>query len=180
MQLNKKYTYKEYLTWLDNERWELIDGVPYNMTPAPSTRHQNIVGSFSRIIRNNLIGKSCIPFVAPTDVILSELDVVQPDVFVVCDKRKITEANIQGAPDLIIEVMSPVTGLKDRREKKALYEKYRVKEYIIIDPINNYGEQYVLKDNGYEVSEVFGPEDVLTLHSLESIEIPFNELLEEK
>ena len=116
---------------------------------------------------------------APTDVVLSEYDVVQPDVFVVCDEKKITEANIQGAPDLIVEVLSPATALKDKREKKVLYEKYAVKEYIIVDPAAQYVERFLLQEGGlYEKSEIFGPKEVLPLVSLKEIEIPLWEIFE--
>ncbi|MFV1950603.1 MAG: Uma2 family endonuclease [Nitrospinota bacterium] len=173
----KKYTYKDYLEWPDDERWELIDGVAYNMTPAPLPRHQRIVGMFYHILINNLKDKPCIPFIAPTDVVLSEYDVVQPDVFVVCDKKKITKTNIQGAPDLVVEVLSPSTTLKDKREKKACFEKYGVREYIIIDPIENYVERFYLEDDGsFSKGNIFGPKEVLPLSSIEGIEISLSEV----
>ncbi|MBE9541633.1 MAG: Uma2 family endonuclease, partial [Proteobacteria bacterium] len=146
---------------------------------APTTRHQNIVYNVSFILKSKLLNKSCRPFVAPTDVVLSEYDVVQPDVFVVCDEKKITEANIQGAPDLIVEVLSPATALKDKREKKNLYEKYGVKEYIIVDPAAQYVERFLLEEGGlYVKSEIFGPKEVLPLVSLKEIEIPLWEIFE--
>ena len=175
----KGFTYADYLTWPDDERWELINGEAYNMTPAPTTRHQNIVYNVSFILKSKLLNKSCRPFVAPTDVVFSEYDVVQPDVFVVCDEKKITEANIQGAPDLIVEVLSPATALKDKREKKNLYEKYGVKEYIIVDPAAQYVERFLLEEGGlYVKSEIFGPKEVLPLVSLKEIEIPLWEIFE--
>jgi len=175
----ERFTYNDYITWADDERWELIDGVPYNMSPAPVTKHQRIVGKFYNILENNLKNKSCIPFIAPTDVVLSEHDVIQPDVFVVCDKSKITEKNIQGAPNLIIEVLSPSTALKDKREKKILYEKYRVKEYIIINPIEKYVERFYLEKNGkYSKSDIFGPDESIKLSSLNKMEIPLSEVFE--
>ena len=175
---NKIYTYTDYLSWDDDERWELIGGEAHNMTPAPSTNHQNIAGRFYHALLNKLSGKQCTPFIAPTDVVLSEHDVVQPDVFVVCDKNKITDKNIQGSPDLIVEVLSPATALKDKREKKILYEKYGVKGYIIVDPIENYVERFTLKEGCYEAPEIFGPNDKLTLYSLENISIQLKEVFE--
>ena len=97
-----KFTYSHYLTWPGDERWELIDGEAYNMTPAPTFTHQKVVGNLYFTIKNKLAERRCTPGIAPTDVIFSEYDVVQPDVFVVCDEKKITEANIQGAPDRTI------------------------------------------------------------------------------
>ena len=175
----KKFTYADYSAWPDDERWELIDGKAYNMTPAPTTRHQNIVGNFYFLLKHRLAEKDCISGIAPTDVVLSEYDVVQPDVFVVCDEKKVTEANIQGSPDLIIEVLSPATALKDKREKKALYEKYGVKEYILIDPIARYAEHFVLLDDGfYGKGEMLGSQEVLPLTSLEKLKIPLWEVFE--
>jgi len=175
----KKFTYADYITWPDGERWELIDGQAYNMTPAPSFRHQKIVFNFASLLRDALKGNPCVAGIAPTDIVLSESDVVQPDVFVVCDKKKITEANIQGAPDLIIEVISPATALKDKREKKALYEKHGVKEYIIVDPTDQYVERFLLeKDAHYAKGEVFGPMEVFLLVALKGIEIPLWKVFE--
>jgi len=179
LKTDKKCTYKDYLEWPDDERWELIDGVAYTMTPVPSFRHQRIVGNLHTILNVNLRGKPCIPGIAPTDVILSEHDIVQPDIFVVCDKKKITEANIQGAPDLVVEVISPSTSLKDKREKKACYEKYGVKEYIIIDPVENYVERFYLEEDGtYSKGDIFGPKEVLPLTSLKEIEVALSEVFE--
>ncbi|MEN8180181.1 MAG: Uma2 family endonuclease [Pseudomonadota bacterium] len=174
----EKYTYSDYLTWADDEQWEMIDGEAYNMTPAPNIKHQNIVVNFARIIGNELKGKPCRPFVAPTDVVLSDHDIVQPDIIVVCDEKKITEANIQGAPDLVVEVLSPATALKDKREKKALYERSAVREYVIIDPIELYVERFVLKGKRYSETEIFGPQEVLPLNSLKGIDITLWEVFE--
>jgi len=177
----EQFTYQDYITWPDDERWELIDGIAYNMSPAPTLGHQVIVGNFYRILGNNLMGKPCKPFMAPTDVVLSEHDVVQPDILVVCDEDKRTKANIQGAPDLIIEVLSPSTALKDKREKKSLYEKYGVKEYITIDPIDKYVEQFYIRGNGkYSESSIFAPYETMKLLSLNKMEIPLYEVFEYK
>ena len=176
---DEKFTYQDYLTWSDDERWELINGRPYNMTPAPSFRHQRIAGNFYHILRNALQGKRCVPGIAPTDVVLSDHDVVQPDVFVVCDEQKITEQNIQGAPDLVVEVRSPSTARKDRREKMRLYETFGVREYILIDPDGQYAERFILERDGrFGRGEVFGPQQVMALDSIESVEIPLWEVFE--
>ena len=101
--------------------------------------------------------------------------------FVVCDKNKITEANIKGAPDLVVEILSPATALKDLREKKNLYEKSGVKEYIVIDPLEEYVERFWLGGDGiYNRGEVFGPQDALQLKSLEGIEVNLWEVFEVK
>jgi hypothetical protein len=79
---DEKFCYEQYMTWPDDERWEIIDGNAYDMTPAPSFKHQRIVGSIYRIISNSLHGHDCVPGIAPTDVMLSDSDVVQPDIFI--------------------------------------------------------------------------------------------------
>lgn len=158
---DKRCTYKDYLTWPDDERWEIIDGAAYNMSPAPKVKHQRIVIRFDYVFTSKL--KECLHFIAPTDVVFDEFNVVQPDVFVVCDRDKITEDNIQGAPNLIIEVVSPGTEIKDRREKKNLYEKSGVKEYIIVFPDREYVERYCLKDKQYGAPDIFNWDEVLKL-----------------
>jgi len=176
----KKFTYADYSTWPDDERWELIDGEAYNMTPAPTVTHQKITNNLNILVSTHPKRKpECFVGIAPTDVVFSESDVVQPDVFVVCDEKKVTDANIQGAPDLIIEVISPATALKDKREKKALYEKHGVKEYIIVDPTDQYVECFLLGEDGlYGKGDIFGPMEVLPIVGLEGIEIPLWEVFE--
>ena len=177
---NRRFTYQDYLTWPDEERWELIDGEAYCMSPAPKTKHQRLLWNFSRIIdsqKNALRG--CVPFIAPTDVVLDEFNVVQPDLFVVCSKKKITEENIQGAPDLVIEITSPNTELKDRREKKALYERFGVKEYIIVFPEREYLERYILKNKKYGPPEIFNWDEPLKLRTFR-MELPLWEDFEKE
>ncbi len=136
------YSVKEYLTWSGEERWELIHGVPYNMSPAPSVTHQRIVGNLFGELREytGRVG-SCEAFIAPTDLFLptqneqgEEDTVVQPDVMVICDKRIVSEKGITGAPTLVIEVLSDSTAYKDLSEKKLLYEQTGVSEYWVVNP----------------------------------------------
>lgn len=137
----KKFTYKDYLDWSDNERWELIEGIPYNMTPAPSRIHQSVLGELHRQISNYLLNRECNVYIAPFDVILSKEEkyenidtVVQPDIVVICDKLKLSKNGCNGSPDLIIEIVSPSTARKDSLEKFNLYEKNGVREYWIVRP----------------------------------------------
>ena len=174
-----RYTVADYMSWPDDERWELIAGEVYNMSPAPTIKHQGIVGDFYSQLKQQLIGKPCIPYFAPVDVVLSDNDVVQPDVLVVCDLAKITEKNIQGAPNLVVEVLSPGTALKDMREKKLLYERSGVREYVVIDPLEEYVQRFCLQNDGhYGSSDVFGPDEVLHLRSLPEIEIQLWEIFD--
>ena len=174
-----RYTVADYMSWPDDNRWELIAGEVYNMSPAPTIKHQGIVGDFYNQLKQQLKGKSCAPYVAPVDVVLSDDDVVQPDVLVVCDPAKITEKNIQGAPDLVVEVLSPGTALKDMREKKLLYERSGVREYVVIDPLEEYVQRFCLQNDGhYGSGDVFGPREVLPLRSLPEVEIQLSEIFD--
>ena len=177
----KKLTYSDYVTWPDDERWELIDGEAYDMSPAPSIKHQEIVSNINIFIATHPQRKAeCFVGIAPVDVVFSEHDVVQPDVLVVCDRKKITEANIQGAPDLVIEVLSPSTALKDRREKKALYERYGVKEYILVYPLDQYVEHYILQQHGsFGNAQILGHDETLQLAVMDKIEIPLQKVFED-
>lgn len=140
----KRYSYADYLTWSDDSRWELLDGNAYAMVPAPTTRHQSLQLNLAGLLLNHFRGTRCKPFLALIDVKFSDSDLLQPDLLVVRDSKKIEEKAIVGAPDLVIEIMSSATETRDRREKKALYENYRVAEYWLVSPIG-FVEQYVLR-----------------------------------
>ena len=137
------FTYKDYLSWPEGERWELINGEAFNMSPAPSRFHQNVVLELATIIKNWLKGKPCQIYIAPFDVRLADPDdpdelidnVVQPDIVVICNPKILDEKGAKGSPDWIIEILSPHTSKKDWNEKFNLYEKHGVREYWIIDPI---------------------------------------------
>jgi Uma2 family endonuclease len=156
------FTYSDYLRWPDDERWEIINGEAYAMTPAPTTRHQKISLYLGYQFAGFFKGKGCEPFAAPTDVVFDEKNIVQPDLLVVCDQNKITEKNIQGAPDLIVEIISPSTALKDKREKRSLYERFGVREYLIVYPVEELVERFALTDGRYGIAEVFGWDEVLS------------------
>jgi Uma2 family endonuclease len=138
---------------------EIIDGTTYDMTPSPTVKHQRIVLNFGEVVNRHFKGKECTPFVAPMDVVMDDINVVQPDVFIVCDRSKITEANIKGAPDLVIEVLSPATSLKDRREKKRMYQDHGVREYIIVNPSDETTERFTLVNGSYGGADIFGWHD---------------------
>ena len=155
------YTYGDYRMWPDGERWELIDGVAYDMSPAPNYDHQTVAGNLFLLLGNFLKGKPCRLFIAPADVLLNtdpgrdedESDtVVQPDLFVVCDPGKLTLKYCLGAPDLVIEILSPRTSRKDQSVKFSLYERHGVREYWIVDPYSKSVQVYALNEAG-----VYGP-----------------------
>ena len=139
---DKPFTYRDYKTWPDTERWELIHGEAYAMSPAPRRVHQNLLIQIAAQLDTFFSGKPCRPHIAPVDVFLPEGDeklddieqVVQPDAFVVCDKDKLIDEGVRGAPDFIIEVLSPGTAMKDQTQKRMLYEAQGVREYWIVNP----------------------------------------------
>ena len=172
------WSWQDYLSWPDEERWEIIDGTAYAMSPAPSTKHQKIALRLSAHLLQHLAGKTCQPFIAPTDVRLSEQDVVQPDIFVVCDPARITPSHIEGAPEVVIEVLSPATSSRDLREKKALYEKTGVLEYVLVDPLENYAIRFLLTDDGYDNGMVFACDELLIFERLDGLQVPLWEVFE--
>ena len=143
-QLEELFTYGDYRTWPDDERWELIDGVAYDMSPAPGSRHQMVSSELVAQLVTHLRNSSCRVLAAPFDVRLphgnqqdDDIDtVVQPDIVVVCDQNKLDDKGCKGAPDLVIEILSPSTASKDLHEKFSLYERVGVKEYWIVHPLD--------------------------------------------
>lgn len=171
-----KFTWQDYLTWPEEERWEVIDGEAYNMTPSPTFSHQRLVGNFYSALKDKLKGTPCVVVISPLDVKFDEYNIVQPDVLVVCDRNKIKD-RVYGAPDLVIEVLSQHTSLKDRRKKKELYERFGVREFIIVHPEENYIERFLLKDNRYSELDIFGAEEVFR-SGIFDVEIPLWEVFE--
>ena len=148
-----KYTYYDYCSWDDGERWELIDGVPYAMSPAPMRKHQDVSGALFNQLYNFLKGKPCKAYHAPFDVRLNADEdddtVCQPDIVVVCDKSKLDEKGCNGAPDLIMEILSPSSLRMDRVIKLEKYRQVGVREYWIVDPEMHSAEVYILDGGRY-------------------------------
>jgi len=173
---DEHYTVEQYLTWPeDGPRFELIDGIPYELN-APGFEHQKLVAAlhyeleFHRRARLKSGGEGggnsspCYIVESPVDVILSDITVVQPDLIVVCNPAIIVNGRVRGAPDLVVEVLSPSTAAKDRKHKRRLYEAAGVPQYLVIDPANRFVELYILATDGrYPVPEVLDAGDVLTL-----------------
>lgn len=138
LDLNKQYTYADYLTWQFKERVELFRGWISKMSPAPNRRHQKIVGRFYAPLWAFLEQKKCEVYTAPFDVLLSRQGadtVVQPDVCVICDPAKLTEQGCTGAPDLVVEVLSPGNSSREKKDKFELYEESGVLEYWLVSPM---------------------------------------------
>lgn len=180
----KKYTYEDLLAIEDDKRYELIDGVLYEMS-SPTTIHQDIVGELYVQIYNYLKGKKCKVFMAPLDVCLSgvinpkkEYNVVQPDIIVVCDEKKITDKCIMGAPDLLIEVVSKSSRKHDTFRKFNLYQRYGVKEYWIIDTETEIISQYILNEkNIYTLPKTFDINEAIKVKVLKSCTISLKEVI---
>lgn len=159
LDLNKTYSYADYLTWQFQEKLELIKGKIFKMSPAPSTTHQRISGRLHGRLFNFFEPHPCNLFAAPFDVRLldkkkSTLDkeiytVVQPDLCVICDETKIDERGGIGAPDLVIEILSPGNSNKEMKYKFDLYEEAGVLEYWIVNPADKTVFIYVLKENQF-------------------------------
>ncbi|MFW6366059.1 MAG: Uma2 family endonuclease [Spirochaetota bacterium] len=159
-----RYTYTDYLAWPDEERWELIDGVPYDMSPAPSRRHQEISVEIIRQVSSFLYQRKCKVFAAPFDIRLSEDDysndetiytVVQPDISVFCDPNRLDDRGGIGAPDICVEILSPATAYKDETEKFRLYQKHGVREYWIVNPDLETVTLYTLEQGEYQNPTVY-------------------------
>lgn len=138
-------------------REEIIDGKVYYMSPSANPIHGRIIGNVYFIFKSYLRGKSCQVFTDTIDVYLDseKKDRVIPDVSVLCDKDKFTNRGYEGVPSLVVEVISPTSVSRDRKIKFNLYQKYGVKEYWIIDPVNKVLEQYVLIDGKYSLEGTF-------------------------
>jgi Uma2 family endonuclease len=177
-----EYTYADYEAWDTDERYELIDGVPYLMA-APGERHQRISAELTRQFANFLVGKPCRVYAAPFDVRLNagldnvndktDKTVVQPDLLVICDERKIKNGkNCVGAPDMVIEILSPSNSSKDTILKSEKYRKAGVREIWMVDPENKAVQVSVL-DGGRHYNMGYINPAVVPVHILEGLEMDF-------
>ncbi|HEY7215146.1 MAG TPA: Uma2 family endonuclease [Thermoanaerobaculia bacterium] len=181
LDLPRKLTYEDYVLFPeDGLRHEILDGEHY-VTPAPFVRHQLIssnlhilLGSF---IRRRRAGKL---FSAPTDVILSPHDIAQPDLFFISNERIgiVTEPNVQGAPDLVIEILSKRTRRRDERLKLERYDRFEVREYWIVDPEHQGAKVYRRDDRGLRLVTELSIADAFTTPLLPGLEIPLAEIFE--
>lgn len=151
MQTTIKFNYQDYLQLPEDKRYEIIDGDLF-MVPSPNEAHQRILLTLTTILLN-YIKKNKLGYIycAPFDVLFSEEDIVQPDIIFVSDKNKkiITKDNIQGAPDLLVEILSPGTSKRDVGIKKKLYAKKGVREYWIVGPEEETIEVLNLKEGEF-------------------------------
>lgn len=162
----RRFTYADYCAWPAGERWELIDGTAYAMGPAPVRLHQKVLGNIFRQVADALEGKTCEAYIAPFDVRLpkaNEADdmldsVVQPDLSVICDPAKLDDKGCRGAPDWIVEVLSPATASHDHLTKRVLYERAGVREFWLVHPTDRIATLY-----RQVAPQRFGPAEIVEL-----------------
>ena len=174
----KRFTYKDYASWDDGNRYELIDGVVHLMS-SPTADHQRVLINLVRKFGDYLDGKTCEVFIAPFDVCLSGLGddddtVVQPDLLIICDDTKI-DKYCNGAPDLAVEVLSPSTSRMDRIKKQNKYLQAGVREYWIADPVDKNIVVNVL-ENGKYVIYAYDDADTINVHVLDDCRISLKDI----
>lgn len=177
-------TYADYCGWRDDQRREIIDGVPYNMT-GPSRQHAEISRELGFQFVSFFRGRPCQVYSAPFDVRLprgNEADdeiatVIQPDLLVVCDEKKLDDRGCRGAPDLIIEILSPSTAARDCIQKRALYERHGVREFWTVDPANRIVTVYLLgAGKAFGKPEVYSDTDKINVSIVAGLEIKLDEV----
>jgi Uma2 family endonuclease len=179
LDLTKQYTIADYLSWQFNERVELFKGYITKMSPAPNTYHQVISRELGTSLSVFLKRKTCQVFFAPIDVYLPSKDkksVVQPDIIVVCDIKKIESKGCVGAPDIVVEILSPGNSKKEMKDKYALYEEAGVKEYWVVFPSEQVVQIYELIDNQYKAKAPLANGDKITTPILEGFEVEVDEI----
>ncbi len=183
-----RYTFADVLAWDENERAEIIDGEVFMMAPAPSRWHQEISGALFAQLYNYLEGKRCKVYHPPFDVRLFEQEgdkpedvdtVVEPDLTVVCDMDKLDDHGCKGAPDLIIEILSPSTRRHDRLVKLGLYQRAGVREYWIVNPEDKTVQVLLLEDGKLLPHEDYGREDMAKVNVLEGCFIDLGKVFSE-
>ena len=173
-----RQTYQDYCATPDDERYELLDG-NLMMVPAPNMKHQWVLGrlhsELDRFTREHGLGKV---YVAPCDVVLSDTDVVQPDLLFISRAREhtITDENVRGAPDLVIEILSPSTADRDLGCKHELYGRHGVLEYWIVDPLAETVAVHRQGGGRLEVAETFGRGDTLRTALLDGLQLELDDV----
>ncbi|MDY7034178.1 MAG: Uma2 family endonuclease [Thermodesulfobacteriota bacterium] len=168
-----KFTYEDYLHFSEDKRYEIIDG-EVAMVPSPGETHQDICANLAFVLRGfvkeNDLGKV---YFAPFDVILSEIDVVQPDIIFITKQRLdiISEKGVHGAPDLVVEILSEFSEYRDKVIKRKLYSKHEIKEYWIVNPEKKEIEVMSLKKGIFETARIYHSDDILTSPFFEGLEV---------
>ena len=176
-----KFTVKDYMSMPGDKRYQLLDGEMI-LAPSPTTRHQTIVLRLTLVLQEFVAASSLGRlWLAPLDVVLSDHDVAQPDILFVSNERSriITDANIQGAPDLVVEILSPGTVEFDRGYKLALYGRHGVREYWLVDPDAETVEVLTLGDQGLTPAATYRRGEVLASPLLEGMSLELDQVFSE-
>jgi len=178
---DKRYSYADYANWDTEDRYELIDGVPYAMA-SPSTVHQIVSGNLFSELHGFLKGNPCKVFAAPYDVRLTAAagddTVVQPDIVVICDRSKLSDTGCKGVPDLVIEIISKSSASRDKVLKFNQYLKAGVGEYWIVDPDSKTVTVNIL-DNGRYYNSSYAETDAVPVHVLDGCTISLSDVFAE-
>ncbi|MCI5168440.1 MAG: Uma2 family endonuclease [Candidatus Electrothrix sp. GM3_4] len=185
-QSHAEYSYADYTSWDDQERWELINGEVWAMSPAPSRLHQAISARIFYALFSHFKDKNCEVYAAPFDVRLPDMveaedteivTVVQPDISVICDRKKLDDRGCIGAPDLVIEILSPSTAAKDLKVKRVLYEQHGVKVYWLLHPTDRIAMLYTLDQDGqYGKAQILDSDDTLISIHFDQLQIELSSI----
>lgn len=179
LDFSKQYTIKDYLSWQFKERVELFRGYIAKMSPALNSFHQEYSANISSPIWSFLRKKNCKIYSAPIDVYLpvnEKNTVVQPDIIVVCDLKKIQLKGCVGAPDIVVEILSPGNSKKEMKDKYELYEEAGVKEYWVVFPEEQVVQIYELRENIFQSRKPLANGDKITTPILEGFEMEIDEI----
>ena len=174
--LEGRFTWANYRTWPHDERWELIGGEAYGMSPSPTVRHQRIQRDLVSSLLPHFRKGPCEVLAAPLDVKLSDEDVVQPDVLVVCEKSQIQRTHVEGAPALVVEIVSDHSAAHDRVRKCRLYARAGVREYWIVTPHPSMVEVLSLDGGSYRLAGSYEKKDVLTSPAFPELALKLDEI----
>ncbi|RYY27514.1 MAG: Uma2 family endonuclease [Sphingobacteriaceae bacterium] len=188
LDFEKSYTYADYLQWTFEDRLEILKGKLFKMTPAPSRIHQDVTIIIARELSLYLKGNPCRVYTAPFDVRLScknaadqtVTTVFQPDICVICNLEKLDDRGCVGAPDIVVEILSPGNNQKELRNKFEIYEEAKIQEYWVIWPVEQTVLQYTLSAEGkYVASRILAAGDKVTTPILPGFVLDLEEVFEE-
>jgi Uma2 family endonuclease len=186
LDINETYTYADYFKWKFEERVELIKGRIFKMSPAPNRMHQRLSFEIGNKLYNFLEGKKCEAYSAPFDVRLPRkskedkdiVTVLQPDICVICDPAKLDDRGCIGAPDLVVEILSPGNNSKELKNKFEIYEESGVSEYWVVSPQNQTFVVYTLVEGKYQSSRILVAGDTVVSTTLPGFSIELSKLFE--